>query len=203
MKLLLLLSICSLSIAYAQKDDITWTLRKDDKGVKVATNFIDGSEFFSMKATCAVNRKLEDVLLFFGKVEDYPKWQSDMLYAKLVDTSKQLLRDKASLEYNEIYLPWPYKNRDIVAEKTLKQTNDVCWEVAYLSKPDAYPISEDNVRVKSTKGVWTFCDDNGSTTIEHTNTTKNETGIPNWIVEMFIVDGPFKTLVNLKESLES
>jgi hypothetical protein len=61
-------------------------------------------------------------------------------------------------------------------------------------------LSDDYLRIEISQGSWIFkkIDDNRVEVI-HQFMSDPGGNIPKWIVNMFIVSGPYKTLENLKE----
>ncbi len=182
----------------AEQDD--WKLAKSKNGIKVYLRKLPGKSIKQFKAITNINCKIEDIEKILDKVKDYPKWQTN------TTTAEQIKRvsDTESYDYFTIELSWPLDDRDIVTFKTKTFSKDRK-TLIYRNKsvPNYIPEKKDYIRLKDASGFWQI-KQTGENKINLIYQYYGEPGgnIPGWLVNMFIVDGPLETLINLKEILE-
>jgi hypothetical protein len=112
----------------------------------------------------------------------------------------KVLSDTAWIEYMTTAVPWPLDDRDVVLEFAVIRKTDDYFEANLISVPQAIPEKENYVRIEVSEGNWIFRkEDDHRVRVIHQFLSDPGGGIPRWIVNLFIVSGPFKTLLNLKE----
>jgi len=109
------------------------------------------------------------------------------------------LSDSSRIEYMTTSVPWPLSDRDVAFEFVISIKTDNYFEANLKAVPKALPEKEKFVRIRNSEGSWIFnIIDGGKVEIIHQFYGDPEGNIPNWIINMFIVNGPYKTLLNLK-----
>ena len=67
------------------------------------------------------------------------------------------------------------------------------------SAPNNLAEKKDVVRIRNAEGKWIFEDlKNGHIRVTYQFYGDPEGNIPSWIINLFIVDGPYDTLINLR-----
>jgi len=181
------------------EDSGEWELRKDKGGIKVYTKEHKEDDILEYKATVVINTDIEKLIHIIHDVENYPSWTTNCQSAEIVE----VLNDTTRIEYLTTAVPWPLTDRDVVLQFQVVKQTDVYFEATLKSKPEAVPENDKNTRIVISQGNWIFKTINDSQVeIEHQFLSDPGGGIPMWIVNMFIVSGPYKTLHNLKELCE-
>lgn len=196
--LILILSFFASFIVQAQEENIdNWELKKAKNGIKIYTRLIENSKFKEYKSICVVDATPEKLIKILLNVDAYPDW---MAYVK----TSELLKENGKSEfyvYSEVNVPWPFENRDQVTRSVLKRdknTNIDSLEITII--PDFLPKNDGIVRMPSGNGLWIFTPlENGKTEIYHRFGGDPGGKIPSWVVNMFLVDGPFKTMTGLQQ----
>ncbi len=180
-------------------DSGEWELRKDKGGIKVYTKEHKEDDILEYKATVVINTDIEKLIHIIHDVENYPSWTANCQSAEIVE----VLNDTTRIEYLTTAVPWPLTDRDVVLQFQVVKQTDVYFEAMLNSKPEAVPENDKHTRIVISQGNWIFKKINDSQVeIEHQFLSDPGGGIPMWIVNMFIVSGPYKTLLNLKELCE-
>lgn len=172
-----------------------WVLEKEANGITVYTRTTVGAnikEFKAIMTTTQTMNTLEDLI---EKVEDYPNWQENVTTSKLL---KQLNPNEQYM-HATTNIPWPIKDRDIVmhSKKTIQPNGIVTYtlksKTEYLEKSDAF------IRITDAKGFWEFAPKN-EREIQITYQFYGDPAgnLPDWIINLFIVSGPYTTLMNIK-----
>lgn len=192
--LVILLCVVEMLFAQRSKND-EWKLEKDDNGVKIYTKKIKDHKLKAFKGYTIVKSSPEELLNVIRDVERYPQWMSHIAETYIVE---QVNNDELYV-YSESSVPWPFSNRDIVTHSLLYWKDEKAF-VEMTGVPDFIPKNKGIVRIPGSKGLWIFTPI-GSDETEIIYEFQGDPGgsIPGWIANMFIVDGPFKTLTNLRE----
>jgi protein tyrosine phosphatase len=176
-----------------------WKLRKDKNGIKVYTRESSDGKSIEFKATTSIQQDIDKVLAIINKTEELHKWQTNLEEAKVIKS----VSSTKWYEYSWIDLPWPFANRDAVMLKEVKKDSNGDVTVSMVSKPNTYPVQEDLVRMNTASGFWKLTKQNSQgVNVIYQFYADPEINMPKWLINMFIVDGPFETLTNLKELAE-
>lgn len=177
------------------EDSAGWNLRKDKHGIKVYTRDHKNESVLEYLAITSIDATIEKLVEIIHDVENYPDWTENCETASVY----KILSDSSRIEYMTTKVPWPLEDRDVVMEFVVSSHTNEYFEAILRSVPDAVPESEDYVRIHISEGNWIF-KEIGENKVEIIHQFLSEPGgnIPMWIVNMFIVSGPYKTLLNLK-----
>lgn len=198
---LIVLFILPTNSNYSQTNSTEgWKLAKDKKGIQIYTRQMADSKLKEFKANTSIKTSVDKVIATLQDVDNYHKW---MVYVKTSILLKKISEDECYV-YSEAKLPWPFSNRDI------SNHINVYWSVEKDTATltingihDYIPEKDGIVRMPVSKGLWyVYQLDKHTTKIEYIYGGDPGGSIPSWVVNLFIVDGPFKSLVNLKKYLE-
>jgi hypothetical protein len=176
-----------------------WILAKDINNVKVFTRQSEESKIKEFKAITTVTANMRALETLIENVESYPNWQANIATAKILKQA-----DKATKYiYYTTEVPWPIANRDVVicSEKVQSINGTIAYNLS--SKWDYIEEQKDFTRMKIVKGIWQLTPQ-GNNKIEVIYQFYGDPAgtIPGWIINVFIVDGPYTTLFNLKKIVE-
>ncbi len=173
-----------------------WNLRKNNDGIQVYTRNHPGSNILEFKAITTLSGKIDKVKKVVTNVNGSIYWMERIIISKLLKTDS-----KGNMyAYYEMNVPWPLENRDVVVlQKIKKQTQDSLL-IVISSIPEYYPEQENITRIKIAKGHWELIKlQDNKTKIIYTFYSDPGGNIPTWIVNLFIIDSPYKTMKNLKQ----
>ena len=193
--LLTLLNFNTASI-FAQDDE--WKLKKDDDGIIVYSRKDKISGNIEFKATSIYKTSVGALLKVFYDIEGYTRWMADVKVSKVlkkVDSTEHYL-------YMETEVPWHLKNRDITFYQNIIRTGRSV-KITLEGKPNYIAHKEGIIRIEYAKGYWEFIPlPNNKAKVIYQLGADPGLNIPDWILNLFIVDGPFETLRNLKGLVE-
>jgi hypothetical protein len=176
-----------------------WKLEKTGEGISIYTREYAGSELKEFKAITVLNTDLALLETTIDNVEDYPSWQANIATAKIL---KQINKAEQIIYYTSD-LPWPISDRDIIiySKKTVKTDGTILFTLT--GKPEYVTEKEGYLRMKIANGSWQL-KPLGKSKIELTYLFYGDPAgsIPNSVINMFIVDGPYTTFSNLKKKVE-
>ena len=177
-----------------------WKLAKNKNNVKVYTREKEGSDFKEFKAITTVTATMSQVQAVLNDVESYTEWIADMKSSVALKT----ISPNERIDRYELDLPWPFEDRDMIMHYKLTQdTKNKSTVIILKGKADYIPHKKGFIRMKSAKGFWKITPKSSTETIVKYQFVADPSGsLPAWVVNMFIVDGPYKTLTALKEKVK-
>jgi hypothetical protein len=178
-----------------------WKLAKDKQGIKIYTRSLEGSKLKEFKAYTELNTSIEILAEVLMDVEHYTDWTENIKHSKLLKE----ISDKEIIIYSELKVPWPFDNRDVVDRTQIYwSVNKDSFTLEIKSIPDYIQEKEEIVRMPLADGGWEiYRKGNDKISVAYHFAADPGGRIPSWLVNMFIVDGPYKTLNNLKVYLRS
>ena len=180
-------------------DNSIWELAKNKNEIKIYTRQAEGSAIQEFKAITNITAKMKSLESLIDKVSEYPDWQVNVASAKIL---KQVNLNEQSIYYTSD-IPWPFMDRDIVVNthKTINKKGIVTYSIS--SSPDYIKEKEDFVRIRNAKGKWQFTPkEDGKIEVIYQFYADPAGSLPNWIINLFIVGGPYETFINLKAKIE-
>ncbi|MDX2188749.1 MAG: START domain-containing protein [Bacteroidota bacterium] len=185
------------SICFAQKD---WQLAKEKNGTRVYTKFYKNAGIKQLR----VESTFTGVTLhaFFAVFKDVPnavKWTSHLKRAYSI--KEFAVNDY--INYFEIDVPWPLKNREAIFNVKAYQDEDKTLNIKSEINPNIWPESDTIVRIVDALGVWKFTPLGEGKTKVQSILYADPRGFPGWIVNLFAVDSPVETHLNLKKHVQN
>lgn len=174
-----------------------WKLAKEKNGIVIFTRQMEGSKFKEYKTITVVEATPQELIDILLDVENYPKWMAFVKAAELLEMDGENI----FYVYSEVKLPWPFDNRDEVTKSVVKKdslSNNYHIEIDIIE--DYVPEKKGITRLVFGNGLWVFTPvDEHKTEVYHRFGGDPGGKIPAWIVNMFLVDGPYKTMMGLQE----
>jgi len=200
MRYLILLSYFIFILLNIQAQDALsdgWKLKKSKNGIEVFTRTMEDSKFKEYKTVCEINASPKELLDILTDVEHYPEW---MAYVKVAELLEKKGEDEFYV-YSEVKVPWPFDNRDQITKSiVMRNKNTRVDSLEILIIPAYLPEKMGIVRMPAGRGLWSFTPvEDGKTEVYHQFGGDPGGNIPAWIVNMFLVDGPYKTMLGLQE----
>jgi len=191
--------ILSFSLVGQPDGEENWELGKEKNGISVYTRVMKDSKLKEYMASCEVNATPEQLVAILYDIDNYVNWMASVKEAELLETDGKNI----FYVYSEVKVPFPFDNRDQVTKSIIVDDPDSdkkTIEVEII--PDYRPEKKGVVRVPFGEGNWEFIPlENGKTKINHRFGADPGGSIPAWVVNMFLVDTPVKTLEGLKEQV--
>lgn len=192
-KLTFYLNFIFISVALTAQS--AWTLQKDEDGIKVYTRKPANSDIFEFKATTNVQFTIEKFVKILRDASSYPKWISQVSFAKNIDCPST----ECFIVYYKIGMPIGFKNRDIVLSNQIKKIDDKQIQIDLQTANDKYSLQKDCVRITNGYGFWNLQQiDTNQLQVTYQFYSDPKGSFPAWLINIFLVDGPYKTLQNLK-----
>lgn len=184
----------------AQKESKeSWKLEKDKHGIKIYTRKQASRKVKEYLVVTTIDATPKEVMHVLRDVDNYTKWMA------LVKNSSLLSKEKGDslFIYTESDSPWPASNRDVITRSWFHWEADTAI-VDMKGYPEYIPEKEGIVRTRESSGCWRIEPlGNGSSYIRYNYYIDPAGNLPAWMVNLFIVDAPYKTLTGLKEYLSA
>ena len=177
-----------------------WKLEKDKNGIKVLTHIPEDSELKEIRMTSTADASLTQAVAVLMDIEGYSNWIYNCESAKLV----KHLKENEVIYYSVTKAPWPILDRDLVVYNKIYQHHETKAVFSQSkSNPKLLPNIPGRIRIVDLYGLWKFTP-KGKNKIEIEYYIKVDPAgkLPAWVVNMFIANGPYQTMVKYKEQLQ-
>ena len=188
------------TLSQAQAES-AWELKKDQNGIMVYTRTLKdsaaGSETIEFKAITTLPADPEKILAVLTNTEKLPTWRPNLKAAKILNK----IGADSWHEYNILSVPWPLDDRDVVLIKKITRPNEASdsFFLHIESAPNVHPQQDDLVRVNKAKGFWQLAPlGEGNVKITYQFYADPELEAPTWLMDLFAVDGPYKSLEHIR-----
>lgn len=176
-----------------------WKLAKNKNDIEVYTRAPEGSKFKEYKAITTISASPEELLAVLLDVDGYTQWMTNVKETYLLEK----VSEEEFYVYTEVKVPWPFDNRDDITKSIVTEDTVNGGYIIHITfEPDYLPEKKGLVRMRIGHGEWVFNPvGNGKSRVEHRFVADPAGHMPAWVVNMFIVDGPHKTMLGLKSVL--
>ena len=188
------LLLFSTNITSSEKENWNLRIQKDD--VTVYTKKVAGSQIDAFKATTLVNAAYEKVKQIVLDYPNYPKWYQDYKSGEILE---QLNQDEIIVHF-VINAPFPIKDRDSVNRVFVQETDERI-TITLESTPTFIPHNNKQTRMAVSSGQWTLGKEGNQTRVTLEYHADPEIPIPSWVSNRYVVQGPVKSLSNLRKHL--
>ena len=177
-----------------------WKLARDKQDIQIYTRQMTNSKLKEYKAYISIRTSVDKVVEVLQDVDNYNKWMVNLKSSKLLNK----ISEDESYIYSEAKLPWPFDNRDIVNHINVYWSVDRDTAALVIHGVSDYvPEKKGIIRMPKSEGIWNISKiNNDFVNVEYKYGGDPGGGIPNWVVNIFIVDSPYKTLINMREYME-
>jgi len=177
--------------------DDGWKLAKVKDGITVYTRVPEGYKLKEYKAETIVDAPPERVLHVLTNADRYSDWMSGLKETRLLKSEG----DSVFYVYARISVPWPFDDRDEVSRSCIrKDTIPGGYFMPIRLMSGLAPKVKGVVRMTNGKGYWLMEPlPGGKTRVVHQFIGDPGGSMPAWIVNIFIVDSPYKSLMGLKK----
>ena len=188
----LILYLSFFSLDSHNSSHIDWKLKKEENDIKVfiRKNEINNVEYL---AETRINGNIDSILEIIMDYDNSHKWMYKLENSKILEKKY----DSLFYVYFTMEMGWPLKKRDLVSDVKVEKNNDFIL-VSLTSSPKYIPLDNNYIRISDSKSVWKLSKVNDLETKVSLQSYAVIEGLPSFVVELFIVDGPIYSLTNLK-----
>jgi hypothetical protein len=179
---------------------IFWHMVKQANNIKVFTSNVPDYPVKGIRAEVIFDAPVENVLKVAMNVNHYPNWIYKCKKSVLV---KQVSKQEV-IYYHITDAPWPVDDRDQYSVTKLSKHTDGSYWMHSHTLPNYGSEVDGNVRVKTGKATWHFITlPNGQTKGEYELFFDPAGHIPSWIINLFIAEGPYVTMLNMQREVKA
>lgn len=193
-----IISIGILPLLVSAQSD--WKLAKSGDGVEIYTRDREEEKIKEFRAITTVQQPQKQIENLLEDIEAYPSWQDNCEESEVI---KRIDKETVIGRYTSS-TPFPFSDRDIVLKMTKQPQSD--GRMVYQIENAATSIEERKnfVRIPRAGGRWELESKGESATLVTYQFYADPGGnVPNWLVNMFIVQGPYNSFRQMKELLEN
>ncbi len=182
---------------YAQ----SWNLVRDQDGIKIYTLKEAGKSLKSFKGIIDIPAPAQKVFAVIENVNDHAWWGANLSEVKVMIYEK----NKRSRYYVEYRLPWPLSNRDLVVDVTVNADSlNQVYRTQANQLQSVVPLYPDKVRIPNYHQSWTVTPSaQGASQVILEGYADPSGNIPDWIINLAIVDTPVNMLRELRKRMEN
>jgi hypothetical protein len=171
-----------------------WTLKKDEKGVKVYTASVPESKVKTFKAVSIYKHSAEELVAAILDYENYPKWIDGVEKGRLIERISQ----NEFVIRQIVLLPFPFDNRESVQRIEVKNEPDGSILIKISEANEMAPALDGYVRMTITHGYWLIQPTAEGTKLTYSFIADPGENIPAWLINSFIVSQPYNSLRQLR-----
>ncbi len=192
---------CGLLCHLVFADGSGWELKKEEKGVKVYTQKVAGSNLKEFRGVASVKASIDSIIKLFEDTAHGCEWSYKCKEFKEL----KVKNPDEKFFYFRQELSWPVHDRDIVDYRIRKQdpnTKVLTYRISETSE-DLYPEQKDVVRMPYLRILWQFTPKAGGTVeIDYQIHADPGGKVPKWLVNRLSMDIPIHTLNRFEEALQ-
>lgn len=195
-KLFVLFLFCLPVFAEAQTD---WEKAKEKDGILIYTRTHPKTNLKEFRAHMTLDARLETVVALLTDAKHFPRWVYKV-------ESCEVLEDQlpeSIITYYTVTMPWPLKDRDGVTGGKASLQADGTVIIHQSDQPDYVEPKDGYVRLSKVNTTWTVqAKEEGKVALIY-QSMADPGGLPNWLVNLFLLDGPQVTLKNLRQEVRN
>ena len=176
-----------------------WTLARNQKGIKVFVKSQENTKLKAFKAITTIDSPAKAIVAKLMDFDNYPNWMEKC------HTSKTL-KKVSPTEYYYYHLtkaPWPAQNRDNIVHLNIKedyQTGIITFDLQ--NAPDFIAEKSGIIRIHNFEASWILTPQGDQKTkIEYKAFADPSGDLHTWLINTNLVNIPYLSLINLKNSL--
>jgi hypothetical protein len=189
---------CLLMVPLMVCSQTDWEKKRDRNGIVIYTRVSEDNPLKEYRAQAKINYPILDVYEFSIDLERRPEWVIRCMGMEILDTIEDGL-----IRYHTRYdVPWPLADRDLVVSADLSFDGEKARLLTVSTELD-YPLEEGMIRMKSYREDVRLEKLDPQRTLFRAEGFADPGGtLPPWIINMFLVDGIYDSVIATREALE-
>ncbi len=188
-------------VSWAQQDETTWTLKKEQDGLKVFLRKNASTGINDVRLQFSSNAPLECIVAVLRNPKNFPNW----VYNCKETRHLEMAANGDCIYYSRINFPWPIQDRDVVARSRLTR-NERSGEIVIQSVnlENRLPKTDKVVRIPYMASGWIISPQSDGTQLLVYELSSDPGGsLPSWLINMAVDKGPIHTVKALRAELEA
>jgi hypothetical protein len=183
----------------ARADEASWTVRRTDDGIEVATRPVNGSAYAEVRARAKLDAPLAAVVALLRDKSAAPRWIAYCAESRVVAT----VSGTEVLTYTWNDMPWPVRDRDVVMRvRWFRDPDSGVVRMAATAEGDAVPHVRGRTRIETARTGWTLTPlPGGGVHAEFRSHVDPASAVPAWLSNALVVGAPHDTLRRMRAVL--
>ncbi len=178
-----------------------WVSVKNADGIELQERWVKVNDSLTVrerKGIMMINGSMDDVIEFLSNPETIQLWM------KNVQEVRMLVQGNEQLTYIVIHLPWPFSDRDLVANYSVSQNNSNQCVIRMKSEKYSGVASENTKRINSYNATWKLNKiSDTKVQLEFQVFSAEPPLFPQWVQEPVLKKVFHQNLLRLKTKLDS
>ena len=177
-----------------------WSLRRQKEDITIHTRTRQDSPLKEYRIRATINAPIMVVYEFLSNVNLHPQWVYQCSGLTVLDEEK----GRYIIYHTSYDIPWPVQDRDLVAKALITWEKDSSMARILTEEVNLdYKVLKDVVRMPDYREDVLLEDIEGGRTIFRVEGFADPGGkIPPWLVNMFMVDGIYESVISTREWTE-
>ena len=196
-KIAFILTIFQLWYAAARAQG-KWELKRNENGIAVYTRTPLKGNLKELRVVCDLDATEAQLIATLQDIADYSKWVYGNKKSYILKTPDP----QTTIYYTEAHLIWPIKDRDLVIQLNVDQSDPKELKIVVKSLPDYLPVNKNFIRVPYSLALWNVTPvSEKKLKVDYTFSVDPGGAIPPWLVNATMAIGPYNSFVKLKAAL--
>ena len=201
MRSLLLITAAIFMLSSAVQAQDSWQLRRDEEGIKIYSRRPNDGKMIELRLLTQYNATAQQLINTLRDISNYSNW--------IYGNKKAVIIKKANendiIYYTEAHLPWPIADRDLVTELTITPSTPTGSLVIQAKSIQGILAPQPHyIRVPYSLATWhVMPEGSNKINVDYTFSIDPGGSIPNWLVNMTIATGPYKSFLRLRDILKA
>jgi hypothetical protein len=191
--------VAALLLAHIVMGQTDCELKRENKDLKVYTCASGDNKLNVLRAELILeNTTLRELLDFVTDIKNYVNWQYNTTETMILKKDDRSIVFRAVVE-----APWPLSSREMIMEIT--SVLDTARQVLTIDSHHVdyeYPETKDLIRVPYSVGTWHVSSLKNSLKVTYSLHIDPGGSVPAWLVNIAMADGPYYSLMKLKEAVK-
>lgn len=170
-----------------------WELRRDREGIQVFTRSVAGSPYDAVRTVTRMDAvRLSSLVALIEDAAACADWADRCAEAYLYER----ISETESLVYTHNDMPFPVKDRDVLARVSWTQHPDtLAVEMKSVATQGRMDEVRGRLRLTEAMASWNFLPQaDGSVLVSNEAHINPGSALPGWITNILLVDAPFETM---------
>jgi len=191
-----LLILCSFFL-FALTPSGEWELKTNKNGVNVYTKKCQDPNMHMVKSDVVIKASAERIKSVLFDINNLTQWVYNCTKSEIVSKISNM-----ELSYYQVTsVPFPATDRDMeVSLKATENPNEII--ITLRNVHNKIPVHDDYVRIEYFESIWTIKKGKSESEVINEVTINPGGSLPNWIINSFIANGPYQTMLHLREIAE-
>lgn len=182
-------------------DELQWTLEKEKAGARIYSTQVPGSPHRAFLLETVIDADIASLVDILRTPGLCSQWVYRCESSRVYQATGYPSRDNVDFIYTSTQMPFPVKDRDILAEVTWDRDPITGVVTGYgRATRNIMPTTHDKIRIENATMIWELTPlRNGKSKVRSYAHADLAGSVPVWILNLLSVKVPLKTINGLKQ----